>query len=55
MIDLPSEYNVRNVFNITDLSPCVVGDPFYSRTNNFQEGEDNNMGSIYDTNMSDMY
>ena len=35
MIDLPSGYNV---FNVIDLSPCVVGDPLDWRTNHFQEG-----------------
>ena len=33
MIDLPSQYNVPNFFNVTYLSPYVVGDPLDSRTN----------------------
>ena len=55
MIDLHSEYNVHNVFNVSDLSPCVVGDLLDSRTNHFQEGKYDNMGNMDDTNMSDMY
>ena len=55
MIDLHSEYNVHNVFNVVDLSPYIVGDPLGSRTNHFQEGKDYNMGNINDTNMSDIY
>ncbi|XP_060177917.1 uncharacterized protein LOC132607861 [Lycium barbarum] len=38
-IDLPSDYNVHNVFNVSDLSPCVVGEPLDSRTNVLPEGE----------------
>ena len=36
MIDLPSEYNVHNVFNVTDLVCCRY--PLDWRTNHFQEG-----------------
>ena len=32
-INFPSEYNVHNVFNMSDLSSCVVGMPLDSRTN----------------------
>ena len=39
MIDLPGEYNVHNVFNVSDLYPCILGEPLYLRTNPLQEGE----------------
>ena len=38
-IDLPGEYNVSATFNVSDLSPFDVGDPFDSRTNPFEERE----------------
>lgn len=37
MIDLPIEYNV---FNVSDLSPCVIDDPLDSRMNPLQKGKD---------------
>ncbi|XP_057492116.1 uncharacterized protein LOC130777711 [Actinidia eriantha] len=35
-LDLPGEYNVSATFNVTDLSPFVVGEDL--RANPFQEG-----------------
>ncbi|XP_057485167.1 uncharacterized protein LOC130771560, partial [Actinidia eriantha] len=38
-LDLPGEYNVSATFNVTDLSPFVVGEDL--RANPFQEGRNN--------------
>ncbi|XP_012836525.1 PREDICTED: uncharacterized protein LOC105957140, partial [Erythranthe guttata] len=43
-IDLPSEYQVSSTFNVSDLSPFDVGSD--SRTNHFQEGEDDTIHPI---------
>jgi hypothetical protein len=37
-LDLPGTYNISATFNVSDLSPFIVGPD--SRTNPFQEGED---------------
>ena len=40
-IDLLDEYDVINTFNVSDLSPCVVGaNAFNSRSNSLKEGGD---------------
>lgn len=39
-INLPYEYNFHNVFNASDLSNSVIGDPINSRSNPFKKGED---------------
>ena len=51
-LDLPREYNVSATFNVSDLSPFVVGDELDLRTNPFQEeGNDEDVASTRSWNV----